>query len=190
MCSVCTSGVSNLTLPSLLSSPLPRCAYAAFSILAQPHVIFTVILRRSLENEVLREGERDLYVKQTYSVHRNDVPPDEIPANSSGNAASEGKKEAFKRKPRKWHLSECSFCCLFWSLGGSFFQFAVLLSPFSSVLWRFSSYFAAERGAAHLSVYASFWVLPCGGHAFISVYLRPRTHTRAHMRAHALLCAF
>ncbi|KAI0339963.1 hypothetical protein BDW22DRAFT_1335205, partial [Trametopsis cervina] len=38
---------------------------------------------RSLENEILRDGERDLYVKQTYSVHRNDE----------------------KRKPRKWHLN-------------------------------------------------------------------------------------
>ncbi|KAI0798483.1 Gti1/Pac2 family-domain-containing protein, partial [Irpex lacteus] len=51
---------------------------------------------RSLENEVLRDGERDLYVKQTYSVHRNDVSDD-----TSG--SGEGKKE--KRKPRKWHLN-------------------------------------------------------------------------------------
>lgn len=57
---------------------------------------------RSLENEVLREGERDLYVKQTYSVHRNDVPPDEV-------SSSNGEKKE-KKKPRKWHLSE--YCSL------------------------------------------------------------------------------
>jgi hypothetical protein len=64
-----------------------------------------------LENEVLREGERDLYVKQTYSVHRNDVPPeDAISGSGSGSkddvkaGSQDGKKE--KKKPRKWHLSK------------------------------------------------------------------------------------
>lgn len=79
---------------------------------------------RSLENEVLRDGERDLYVKQTYSVHRNDVSDDTVgvgliaSGSTSGKesgeksgegkgGSGEGKKE--KRKPRKWHLSESSY---------------------------------------------------------------------------------
>ncbi|KAI0690446.1 Gti1/Pac2 family-domain-containing protein, partial [Cytidiella melzeri] len=54
------------------------------------------VKKKSLENEVLREGERDLYVKQTYSVHRNDVLP-EGGLGSAGDDAKEG--------PRKWHLN-------------------------------------------------------------------------------------
>lgn len=62
---------------------------------------------------MLREGERDLYVKQTYSVHRNDVPPeDTISGSGSGSKddvkSQDGKKE--KKKPRKWHLSEWLLC--------------------------------------------------------------------------------
>ncbi|KAI0084933.1 Gti1/Pac2 family-domain-containing protein, partial [Irpex rosettiformis] len=47
---------------------------------------------------VLREGERDLYVKQTYSVHRNDVQSDDA-------LSSVAEKDDEKRKPRKWHLN-------------------------------------------------------------------------------------
>lgn len=122
VCSVRTLGVSNLTLSSLfLSLSLLRLL---------PHSGDDRATSRSLENEVLRDGERDLYVKQTYSVHRNDVPPDEVPANTNANASgsssasgsgqAEGKKEALKRKPRKWHLSEWPPLSLFFSFSFSF----------------------------------------------------------------------
>ena len=81
---------------------------------------------RSLENQVLREGERDMFIKQTYSVLRNDVQNqddaseltgpsgDGAVAGPSGNGAAAGNESAStelgkrkgKKKQRKWHLSE------------------------------------------------------------------------------------
>lgn len=55
-----------------------------------------------------------MYIKQTYSVLRNDVPDDPLPAAPSAaststsaaaaTSAAQEKKDA-KKKPRKWHLS-------------------------------------------------------------------------------------
>ncbi|KIP02065.1 hypothetical protein PHLGIDRAFT_122793 [Phlebiopsis gigantea 11061_1 CR5-6] len=56
---------------------------------------------RSLENQVLREGERDMYIKQTYSVLRNDVNHDD----GAGPSSAGGEKKEGKKKPRKWHLN-------------------------------------------------------------------------------------
>lgn len=67
---------------------------------------------RSLENQVLRDGERDMYIKQTYSVLRNDVNQEEGAASGSTPSGSGGptiEKKDVKKKPRKWHLSECPF---------------------------------------------------------------------------------
>ncbi|KAI0784746.1 Gti1/Pac2 family-domain-containing protein [Abortiporus biennis] len=50
---------------------------------------------RSLENQVVRDGERDLYIKLTYSVYRTDEE-------AAGSSAS---TEKDKRKPRKLHLN-------------------------------------------------------------------------------------
>ena len=70
---------------------------------------------RSLENQVLRDGDRDMYIKQTYSVLRLDVNQDEGPAGAAEPGSSSGAgagapgsadKKDVKKKPRKWHLSE------------------------------------------------------------------------------------
>ena len=47
-----------------------------------------------------------MYIKQTYSVLRNDVNHDDGagPSSSTGTSAS-GEKKEVKKKPRKWHLS-------------------------------------------------------------------------------------
>ena len=61
---------------------------------------------RSLENQVVREGERDLYIKLTYSVFRTDDA--ELLNNSASTSTastSQGKDIKDKKKPRKWHLS-------------------------------------------------------------------------------------
>ncbi|KAH9946946.1 Gti1/Pac2 family-domain-containing protein [Amylocystis lapponica] len=50
---------------------------------------------RSSENQVIRPGENDQFIKQTYSVVRND--PDDM-------ARSDAIEEA-QKKPRKWHLN-------------------------------------------------------------------------------------
>lgn len=78
---------------------------------ASPVVTLTTPTR-SLENQVLRDGERDMYIKQTYSVLRNDVNQEEGPASGSTPSGSGGpanEKKDVKKKPRKWHLSECPF---------------------------------------------------------------------------------
>lgn len=90
--------------------PLPPSTHNSHNTILTPNLPYG----RSLENEVLRDGERDLYVKQTYSVHRNDVSDDTVgvgliasgstSGKESEGKSGEGKKE--KRKPRKWHLSE------------------------------------------------------------------------------------
>ena len=52
---------------------------------------------RSSENQVIRPGENDQFIKQTYSVFRDD--PDD-PASGCGDDS--------QKKPRKWHLSQLS----------------------------------------------------------------------------------
>lgn len=55
---------------------------------------------RSLENQIIREGERDLYIKLTYSVYRTDDADASASTSADGGSSSKD-----KRKPRKWHLS-------------------------------------------------------------------------------------
>ncbi|THH16905.1 hypothetical protein EUX98_g9227 [Antrodiella citrinella] len=52
---------------------------------------------RSLENQIIREGERDLYIKLTYSVFRTDD------SDIAGPSTSKDSKD--KKKPKKWHLN-------------------------------------------------------------------------------------
>ncbi|CAL1706254.1 unnamed protein product [Somion occarium] len=60
---------------------------------------------RSMEDHVVREGERDTFVKLTYSAYRSD-PSDASAASSSSSLPSSSKShEKDTRKPRKWHLN-------------------------------------------------------------------------------------
>ena len=113
-------------------SPLP-------SSLSRRH---RVCVPRSLENQVHREGGRDMFIKQTYSAYRCDDFPDNEPSTSSPDASGSSSAAATpsasttaeastsgnmnpadaaaaaqkKRKPRKWHLSACSFSCILFLL--------------------------------------------------------------------------
>lgn len=51
---------------------------------------------RTSENQVVRPGEQDLYIKLTYSVIREDVSKDGSQSNSSDDK---------QKKPPKWHMS-------------------------------------------------------------------------------------
>ena len=52
--------------------------------------------RRSSENQVVRPGELDLYIKLTYSVIREDVNKDGSPSKDIDDKT---------KKPPKWHMS-------------------------------------------------------------------------------------
>lgn len=61
-------------------------------------ILFPPLFPRSLENQVVRDGERDLYIKLTYSVYRTESDGPSSPSGSSD-------KDKDRKKPRKWHLS-------------------------------------------------------------------------------------
>ena len=54
---------------------------------------------RTSENQVVRPGEQDLYIKLTYSVIREDVNKDGSPSKESDDKL---------KKPPKWHMSTAS----------------------------------------------------------------------------------
>ncbi|KAH8107764.1 hypothetical protein BXZ70DRAFT_865117, partial [Cristinia sonorae] len=56
---------------------------------------------RSLENQIIREGERDLYIKLTYSVFRTD----DTDVNSASTSAAGAAQSKDRKKPKKWHLN-------------------------------------------------------------------------------------
>ena len=68
------------------------------SLSSVPRAIGTLSchFHRSLENQVVREGERDLYIKLTYSVIREDMNKD---------PAHPGDSDDKQKKPPKWHMS-------------------------------------------------------------------------------------
>ena len=62
---------------------------------------------RSMEDHVIREGERDTFVKLTYSAFRSDDSDESTCSTTPAPKAPFSKshdKEA--KKPRKWHLSK------------------------------------------------------------------------------------
>jgi hypothetical protein len=81
-----------------------RGASAALIVLC----LLNATARRSLENQILRDGERDMFIKQTYSVLRHDVAQPDDPADSTAPDSTPGAdaaKRKGKKKQRKWHLS-------------------------------------------------------------------------------------
>lgn len=71
----------------------PRSACACHGPLSAPF--------RTSENQVVRPGEQDLYIKLTYSVIREDVSKDGSQSNNSDDK---------QKKPPKWHMSTASAC--------------------------------------------------------------------------------
>ncbi len=117
--------------------------------------------RRSLENQVHREGERDMFIKQTYSAYRSDDFPEDMNQdgslpNSAGASTAEKKK-----KPRKWHLSEFSTIC-FISIWGPWCTH-ITGGVHRLCFWNFSltvvgvSFYFDIRFEAHDMRFAAFW---------------------------------
>ena len=70
-------------------------------VLNCPEIITPVVTQRAhstrtSENQVVRPGEQDLYIKLTYSVIREDVGKDPSQSNDCDDK---------QKKPPKWHMS-------------------------------------------------------------------------------------
>ena len=77
-----------------------RCAPNSPEIMAPPRLRHraprTPRVYRTSENQVVRPGEQDLYIKLTYSVIREDMNKD---------PAHPGDSDDKQKKPPKWHMS-------------------------------------------------------------------------------------